>query len=285
MARLCMLKEISEYMMSFVIFTDADNCIVIDGGRPLDMPLLKETVGKRHISAWILTHAHNDHISGLVDELEKNGAADFDIEKIYYNFPSFDELSAKTDVPDLEYFKSEIHEMLPAFNAVRGKIADREHIVKQGECINIDGIKIEFLYTFHDGLYANVMNDSSLVFRLEAPKASVLFLGDLGPDGGDMLFRESRHKLKSDIVQMAHHGHMNISMEVYAAIDPEVCLWSAPLWLYNEPEMPDYLASTERAMRMQRMRMYGTKVTRGWMERLGVSKHYVSGEGTVTIEI
>ena len=44
-----MLTEASPYMMSFVIVTEQNNCIVVDGGRPEDMPLLKEYVGGRHI--------------------------------------------------------------------------------------------------------------------------------------------------------------------------------------------------------------------------------------------
>ena len=65
------LTETSIFMMSFVIITQKDNAIVIDGGRPEDMPLLKEYVGGRHISAWILTHAHEDHISGFISEFKK----------------------------------------------------------------------------------------------------------------------------------------------------------------------------------------------------------------------
>ena len=58
------LTETSEFMMSFVLVTKNDNVIVVDGGRPEDMPLLKEYIGGRHIAAWILTHAHIDHIFG-----------------------------------------------------------------------------------------------------------------------------------------------------------------------------------------------------------------------------
>ena len=94
------ITETSKFMMSFVIVTKKNNAIVIDGGRPEDMPLLKEHVGGRHISAWILTHAHHDHISGFIDEVKRNGARDFDIERIYYNIPRYDELITKTDVPD-----------------------------------------------------------------------------------------------------------------------------------------------------------------------------------------
>ena len=47
------ITETSKFMMSFVVVTKNDNVIVIDGGRSEDMPLLKEYVGCRHISAWI----------------------------------------------------------------------------------------------------------------------------------------------------------------------------------------------------------------------------------------
>ena len=285
MATLYMLTETSKFMMSFVIVTDKNNCIVVDGGRPLDMPLLKEYVGGRHISAWILTHAHDDHISGFTDEMAKNCGADFDIGTVYYNFPDYDALIDNHDVPDYNYFKTELEEMLPAFNAVKEKFADKEHIVAQGDCVDVDEVHIEFLYAFHDGLYANLMNDSSLVFKMTTPNTSVLFLGDLGPDGGDVLFRESRDKLAADIVQMAHHGHMNVSMEVYAAILPKACLWCAPDWLYAEPEVPPYLADGEKLRRMGRIRMYGTALTRRWMDLLGVEKHYVTADGTQVIPL
>lgn len=273
------LTETSAYMMAFVIVTREDNVIVIDGGRPADMPLLKQYIGGRHISAWILTHAHEDHISGFVDEFGKNGGADFDIGAIYYNFPPISWLD-NHNVPDYTYFKAEVEEMIPAFLTVEPQFRDRAHIVQQGDSLQVDEIRIDFLYSWHEGLYANPMNDSSLVFKLTAPNKTVLFLGDLGPDGGDVLFRESRHLLKSDIVQMAHHGHMNCSMEVYAEIMPEVCLWCCPDWLYNEPEEPPYLADGKALFRKGRIRTYGTALTRKWMDMLGVKQHYVTKDGT-----
>ena len=278
------LTETSEFMMSFVLVTKNDNVIIVDGGRPEDMPLLKEYIGGRHIAAWILTHAHIDHISGFVSEIEKNGGADFDIGTIYYNFPPYS-LIDNHNVPDYGYFTRELNETLPSFLAIEPKIRDKTHIVEQGESITVDECHIDFLFTFHDGLYANLMNDSSLVFKVTTPNKTVLFMGDLGPDGGDVLFRESRHLLKSDIVQMAHHGHMNVSMEVYAAISPEACMWCAPAWLYAEEEVPHYLSDVAKLRRMGRIRMYGTAVTRRWMELLGAKTHYVTANGTQCIEL
>lgn len=280
------ITETSKFMMGFVLVTKAGNAIVIDGGRPEDMPLLKKYINGRHISAWILTHAHGDHVSGFIAEAEENGLRDFDVEKIYYHFPSYAALKDKTadEVPDPAYFSREL-ENLVAFEKIEPKIAHLAHVVEQGECIDIDECHIHFLFSYHDGLYSNLMNDSSLVFRVETPNKSVLFLGDLGPEGGDVLYEESRHLLKADIVQMAHHGHMNVGMEVYAAIMPDACLWCCPDWLYDEPEIPHYLQKREKLRKMQRERMYGTTVTRKWMEILGVKTHYVTKDGTNEIEL
>lgn len=278
------LTETSRFMMSFVLITKNDNVIVVDGGRPEDMPLLKEYIGKRHISAWILTHAHNDHISGFVDEIKKNGGKDFDIEKIYYNFPPYS-LIDNHNVLNYNYLKTELNEMLPAFSEIEPVIRDKAHITTQGESIQIDECKIDFIYSYHEGLYNNLMNDSSLVFKVTTPNKTVLFLGDLGPDGGDILFRESRHLLKSDIVQMAHHGHMNVSMEVYAEIMPEACMWCCADWLYNEPVVPEYLSNSESLIKNGRVRMYGTALTRKWMDLLGVKTHYVTKDGTNCIKL
>lgn len=268
------IGETSPYMMSFVIITKNDNAIVIDGGRKEDMARLKEVLGGRHISAWILTHAHIDHIDGFVFEMQENGGRDFDIEKVYYNFLPYE--PQREDVWDREYYLEEINEMLPSFLEIEKKIKDRAHIVKKGDSIGIDEVKIDFLYTYHRFLTSNPLNDSSLVFRLSANGKSILFLGDLGPEGGDVLFEESRHLLKSDMVQMAHHGHMNCSMEVYEAIGAKICFWCCPKWLYDEDEVPKYLSDRERQRRMGRSRMYGTKVTRKWMESLGAKTHYVT---------
>jgi cAMP phosphodiesterase len=278
------LKETSKYMMGFVIVTKKNNAIVIDGGRPEDMPMLKEYIGGRHISAWILTHAHDDHISGLVEEYKVNGARDFDIEKIYYNFPPLS-LIDYHDVPNYDYHREELLEMLPAFNSVLPLFEEKTHITYQGERITVDEVTIDFIFSYHEGLYANLMNDSSLVFKVTTENKTVLFLGDLGPDAGDVLFRESRELLKSDIVQMAHHGHMNPSFEVYAEIMPDTCLWCCPDWLYNEPVIPSYLSDAQKLIKNKRIRMYGTALTRKWMDILGVKNHIVSKDGPNKIEL
>ncbi len=271
-------------MMSFVIVTEKGNAIVIDGGRPDDMPLLKRYVGGRHISAWILTHAHEDHISGFISECKRNILADFDVEMIYYNFPPMDIINDH-DVRDYEYFRSELLETLPSFLEILPDIKERTHIAVQGEVIHIDEVEIEFIFSYHEGLTSNLMNDSSLVFKLKTPRKSVLFLGDIGPEAGDVLYFESKDKLKSDMVQMAHHGGFCCGMEVYAAIDPEVCLWCCREESYNGVNIPKVYYDKEKLKALGWIRMHPITVTREWMDKLGVKRHYVTKDGTNEIEL
>lgn len=274
-------------MMGFVIVTAEDHAIVIDGGRPEDMPLLKKLVGGRHISAWILTHAHNDHISGFVDEWKKNGAADFDIERVYYHFPPYRELISRADeAPNPAYFKRELNEMLPAFLEIEPMLGDRAVIVSKGDTVTLDECRIEFLFSYRDGLFGNLMNDASLVFRISTPHKSVIFLGDLGPEAGDLLLLEQCGRLSADIVQVAHHGHMGVGPEIYIEIMPKACLWCAPDWLYEEQEIlyNGHSGFFERRAK-GRSRLYGTKMTRKWLDAIGVREHYVSKDGTQAIEL
>ena len=268
------ITETSDFMMSFVIVTKNNNAIVIDGGRAEDMPLLKQYIGGRHISAWILTHAHNDHISGMVSEYQKNKWADFDIEKIYYNFPmeflNMPEFANNTD----------IQEILPSFAEILPEFKHLTYIPKQGESVVIDEVKIEFIFTYRNNILTNIMNNSSLVFKVITPNTSVIFLGDIGAEAGDILYYESRHLLKADMVQMAHHGAFGCGMEVYSAIKPDVCLWCCREANYNGLKIGTRDYEIFRKNGLSFVRMHPATVTREWMDILGAKKHYVTKDGT-----
>ena len=268
------ITETSDFMMSFVIVTKNNNAIVIDGGRAEDMPLLKQYIGGRHISAWILTHAHNDHISGMVSEYQKNKWADFDIEKIYYNFPM-----EFLNMPEFAN-NSDIQEILPIFAEILPEFEHLTYIPKQGESVVIDEVKIEFIFTYRNNILKNIMNNSSLVFKVITPNTSVIFLGDIGAEAGDILYYESRHLLKADMVQMAHHGAFGCGMEVYSAIKPDECLWCCREANYNGLKIGTRDYEIFRKNGLSFVRMHPATVTREWMDILGAKKHYVTKDGT-----
>ncbi len=266
--RLCMITEHSPFMMSFVFLTAAGRAVIVDGGRPSDMPYLFEIVGTRPIAAWILTHPHVDHISGF-NEVVASRERDAQIERVYYNFPSVEyvrryeresEVKTSTDFARLEPI-----------------IRDRAVIIQPGMRAQADELNIEFLYCNSergDVKRIVAINENSAVFRVTAPgMRSVLFLGDLGPEGGRTLLKTCPEKLPSQIVQMAHHGHMCVTREVYEKIMPEACMWCAPDWLWEEKDVefePE---------------IWGLRHTRRWMENLGVVENYVTKDGTQWIPL
>ena len=54
-----------------------------------------------------------------------------------------------------------------------------------------------------------------MVFKLKVNNKSILFLGDTGEESSDKLVKEYGKKLKSDIVQVAHHGQQGATEELY----------------------------------------------------------------------
>lgn len=264
--KMFVLTETSEFMMSYVILTRAGNCIIVDGGRPEDIPLLREKVKGHPIKAWFLTHPHLDHITAF-HEIVRTDDPDFQIEAVYYNFPSVE--YAKSD--DTDHPTATLEEFL----SLLPKIADRAHIVHTGDILPVDEIRIEILYHFEEAYPFSYrsLNNASIAFRLDTEHTSVMFLGDLGPEGGDKLMELSMDKLKADYCQMAHHGHSGVSSDVYLQIDPKVCIWNAPAWLWEEP--PTRFGD----------RIYGQKMTRYWMEKLGVTQHIITKDGTAEIDL
>lgn len=264
--------ETSEFMMSIVLQTATGNAVVIDGGRPEDMPLLRELVGASPIKAWIMTHPHLDHITGLT-ELIRTDDHTLAPEKIYYNFPT---------LSFMEETEPEEAWTLREFLEVEDRIADRAVILREGDHFAVDELSFTVLQSWdpenpiaprYIGAENSTGNENSLVFRIDTPGKSVLILGDAGPLAGDRLMERHWQDLQADIVQMAHHGHSGVGAEVYLMANPKACLWCCADWLYNEA--PVCFGD----------RLWGTVMQRKWMERMGITKHYVTGEGTHRIAL
>ena len=257
-------------MNSFIVTTKEGGVIVIDGGYEFDaeklIGKLKEITGKAvpHIDGWFFTHAHDDNISAFNKIMEENkGEVTFD--RVYYNFPS-------TQFFD-NYEPTEAH-ALKKFYANLPKFVDKICIVYQSDVYEVAGAKFEYLYTADPVYKFNCINNSTSVFRITLGGKTVLFLGDLGVDAGKKLLAMHGGALKSDIVQMAHHGQNGVDFDVYEAIAPSCCLWCTPDWLWNNDAGLGY-----------NTHCFKTIEVRGWMEKLGVKEHYVTKDGDQIIKL
>ena len=250
-------------MMSFVIVTKTGKIIAVDGGfrggdgssrdylynflcKNCDFEAQKFTV-----DTWFFTHAHSDHTYAFVNMVKLHSnvkvnriVCDMIDEDYILQMPEYEHVY----VQSLKVFNSASE----SFNVETPQVGDK---------YEIDGLTFEILKTFRTPdttkKYNNI-NDTSMVFRMSGAGKTVLFLGDLNVTGGKELVGMYSDELKSDGVQMAHHGQSGVNRDCYNKINPKLCLWPSPKWVWNND--PGTLKIDE---------------VRGWMDDLGVTKHYV----------
>lgn len=264
---LTQLKDNSaNQMMGYIIKTSTGKVIVVDGGNDADEPNLVEHIKAlgNKVDVWFITHPHGDHASAIIRVIEET---DIPIEKIYYT------------MNDLEWYKTYAEERAweaeRFYNALQNeRIKDNIEEVKLNQIINIDFIKCEILGVKNPEITNNAFNNSSMVIKMNLEKSSILFLGDTGEESGDKLLNTQKDKLKSDIVQVAHHGQRGAKESLYQEIKPTICLWPTPKWLWDN----DNGGGKDSGQ-------WKTLETRAWMEKLGVKKNIVEKDGDITIKV
>ena len=100
--------------------------------------------------------------------------------------------------------------------------------VKQGDILNIDGIKITVLYPKDELILENAMNNNSIVCKLEYNSFSMIFTGDIEEIAEKKILDEYKNDLKilnSTILKVAHHGSKTSSIEEFIrVVNPKIAL-------------------------------------------------------------
>lgn len=238
--------------LCYLIRTNKDKLIVIDGGdKYIDYTYLYDYInkyGNGKVDYWYITHAHGDHVGALC-ELLNNDEYNIEIENIYYS------------LNDLQWYKE--HDSR-GYETEKWLIESLNNpkIKNQVECdknqiINMDNIECEILKVANPEIInSDNGNDSSMVFKMTAKDVdkSMIFLGDSYIYSSEELLKEPE-KLKSYAVQMAHHGQNGVTKEVYDAINPKVCFFNTPQWLYDNNNGSGYNTGG-----------WQTVTVRGWLE-------------------
>ena len=256
----------SQQSMCYVIKTREGKIIVIDSGNIGDgsyvLSFLKQVTGKTvpHVDAWFFTHLHGDHTNAFYT-IATEYLDSITVDKFYYTFALDDEwyTSKGLSLGSVNNFRTAI-----------AKFPNSQKITMvEGDRYVYDGFTFDVLLTMNSGfaIPTNYLNNTSTIIRMTAGAQTVLFLGDAGTEEGAFLLSKYGSALKSDFVQMAHHGQAGVEKDVYQAIAPTACLWPTPAWLYNNTNGT-----------------YKTLEVRAWMEELGVKYHFIDKDGLQTIK-
>lgn len=237
----------------YVIKTGNDKLVVIDGGASnggneayLDKALTAIAGTENYtVDTWFLSHAHSDHIYELAKMLNSE-TINFTVENFVFDFPNFVQ-SGSNWVADFQSVCS-LGSDAPAWNALKtgldnyaakkgltvngasyydelnGKVVNSAALKDGPMTISVDDVDFEILQTFSTS--DTQVNSNSMVLRAWVDGQSVLFLNDATVESGNRLIGTyGREFLKSDIVQMAHHGQNGTARNVYDAADAKVRLW------------------------------------------------------------
>lgn len=264
-------EQTRSQMMSYVIRTGSGRLVVIDGGTAGDadhlLAMLRRISGEPQptVEAWLLTHPHSDHIDALVEILRHRDGAVV-VNRILHHFPTIEFLAAH---------EPEAVPTLAAYLDLPAEVRAREEILRRGQVVVIDDVTLKILYTTNPEHTVNACNNASTVFALTAAGTRVMFLADLGEEAGAELLATHGPALRSDIVQMAHHGQRGVRAEVYRAIGARLCLWPTPGWLWEN----------NRDGQGRDSGPWKTLEVRGWMADLGVEQHVVTKDGTARLDL
>jgi beta-lactamase superfamily II metal-dependent hydrolase len=244
--------------MSYIIDTPDGKTVVIDGGwgekylglEAQDMYHMLSECGKR-VDLWLITHAHPDHFGALRFLLKSQKPFDLDIRDLRFDFPPVQWLKTVENgsyaCPVADFLQLVQEASIPVTP------------LKRGDLISVGDIRVEVLCDAGTYQKYHSINDTSSVLRLSFPKRDLLFLGDIGAERARDLLNECPHdKLRCDIVQMAHHGQGGADRAFYQVVQPKICLYTAPDWLWDNDAGDGFNTGP-----------WQTLLTRQWMEELG----------------
>lgn len=181
------------------------------------------------IAGWFFSHAHQDHIVKFMDFI-RSDFDNYEIECLYFNFPEL-------DVPGSEEWSLSDKQTMMEFEELI-KIHKELPVVKlhTGQHFFVRNLEFEVLAT-HEDIYPGSLacfNDSSTVLLMTAEGCKTIFLGDANFTECNILIARYGDYLKSQIVQVAHHGYNSDNIEIYRYIGAQVALYPTSPSRYEE---------------------------------------------------
>lgn len=206
--------------MGYVFVTDSGRLLVIDGGETerdaetLVSLLEEKSDGHPTVDLWIISHAHGDHY-GALEIVAKTPALR---ERL-----TVSKICACTDIP--VSFPENDQARIAAIPGLLGCTQVTPHA---GDVLTVDNLEIRMLYTWEDDpKLADVtsFNRLSLIFTVTGPEHRMMVIGDSTSTGPSVVRdRTDPTLLKSDFLQLAHHGLDGGNIGFYRLVDPSAVL-------------------------------------------------------------
>ena len=217
------------------------------------------------IAAWFHSHPHGDHQDAFEEFIENHGA-EVKIERVVYNYAEADMYTYKRKDGVGEDCKSLVEGIIAK---IKEYIPDAQLIkAHNGQIMRFGSVEVEILFSVEDCLPTecfDYVNTTSLVIRIRACGQSVLLLADTTHFSGRIIENMYGDHLKSDMVQLAHHGMWASYLSLYKCAEASVVLWP----------------NTAKGIRNGNSPWYNDSVVVGALEM--AEDLYVAGTGVTTL--
>ncbi len=177
---------------------------------------------KPRIAAWLITHPHGDHM-GLANRFLQDYAGKVEIALAGFNFPDFDSVFCKNERP-LGHKGC----AMPFRERITDLYGAETFVMHAGQRIFFPGCEIEILYTQEDYYPCDFHwgNHLSCAFRMKFADKTVMILGDCEKTNCQDIADAYGEELKSDVLQLTHHGFNGACFDINKLVDPDICLWA-----------------------------------------------------------
>ena len=251
--------------MGYMIETKNNEIIMIDGGLPEDSEHIEDAILAKGgiVEAWFITHAHDGHYGALLEIIESGKVQ---INNIYASFNS----AEWYETYDNDNYIS-IKHMLDVLDSE--EVRNTVHAVSLRQEIHVDNLFFKILKANSPEQTINAGNNQSIVIKVSNNIKSMIFLGDLGSEYEEEFLLNNLDEIEADAVQVAHHGQAGVSDRIYNAINPKICFWPIPDWIWSNNPVDGSSTGSWKILE-----------TREWIEKIG-AENYVAKDGDITINI
>lgn len=210
----------------YTIYNPKQGLIVIDGGWTEDAQYVKDILALHgnEVDLWILTHPHEDHI-GAFNAIYPA----FEQENIVVHRIMTVDMASPEKCTEVAPWDS-----VDAYNCFLSLSVDNLEYVSMGDTFEIFDLKFEILnaYGEHTEQYSrDYLNDGSMMFKVTHEQESMLFCADVGVNLSAYLHGRWQNVLKSDYLQMGHHGYGGLEDYFYQTVNPKVAFFDAPEYM------------------------------------------------------
>ena len=193
--------------------------------------------GNIHITAWILTHLHPDHIDGFTDfVLKYAGFSNVAIDEVIFSATSAEDYN---DMIEKGIFNTALN--INEFKGALGGLLPNTRISTphSGDEYYLKNARLEILSTVVDLKPTSVnqtgdFNNSSLIFNLYLGGQKILFTADAATALLNHMVNNFGTELHCDIYQLPHHG---INQTRIGTVQAPVVLLPAEAQTYNRVDI------------------------------------------------